>query len=104
MKLAQYLFFHPEQMEIMDTILGVAFVLTIFFIVTLMKNKLRAIIALLKSRAYLDRQHEVAKREPMSRKDSHCECEPEQKYQTEQNDKSQFGRIQPIRWPGELPG
>jgi hypothetical protein len=51
-----------------------------------MKNRLRAIIALLKSRAYLDSQYEATERKPMLRNDSHSECKPRQKHQTEQDD------------------
>jgi hypothetical protein len=40
-----------------------------------MKNKLRAIIALLKSRAYLDSQGEVAERKLRPGDDSHHEYE-----------------------------
>ena len=64
-----------------------------------MKNRLRAMIALLKSRAYLDSQYEATERKPMLRNDSHSECEPNQKHQTEENDKSQSKTIQPIHWP-----
>jgi hypothetical protein len=68
-----------------------------------MKNKLRVIIALLKSRAYLDSQYEVAERNLMPRNDSHSECKPKEKDQTEQDDKSQSETIQPIPTPGKLP-
>jgi hypothetical protein len=68
-----------------------------------MKNKLRAIIALLKSRAYLDSQCEAAERKLMPRNDAHSECKPKQKYQTEQDGKSQSETIQRIQTPGELP-
>jgi hypothetical protein len=68
-----------------------------------MKNKLRAIIALLKSRAYLDSQYEATERKLMPPNDSHCECKPKQKDQTEQDDKSQSETIQPIQTPGVLP-
>jgi hypothetical protein len=68
-----------------------------------MKNKLRAIIALLKSRAYLERRYEVAEQELMPPNDSHSECEPKEKDQTEQHDKSQSETIQPIQTPGVLP-
>jgi hypothetical protein len=68
-----------------------------------MKNKLRAIIALLKSRAYLDSQHEATERKLMPRNDSYSECKPKQKYQIEQNDKSRSETIQRIQTPGEIP-
>jgi hypothetical protein len=67
-----------------------------------MKNKLLAIIALLKSRAYLDSQYEATERNLMPRNDSHCECKPKQKYQSKQNDKSQSETIQRIQTPGDL--
>jgi hypothetical protein len=68
-----------------------------------MKNKLRAIIALLKSRAYLDSQYEATGRKLMPLDDSHCECKPKAKYQTEQDDKSQSETIQRIQTPGKFP-
>jgi hypothetical protein len=68
-----------------------------------MKNKLRAIIALLKSRAYLDKQYEATERNVMPPNDSRCECKPKAKYQTEQDDKSQSETIQRIQTPGKLP-
>ena len=58
-----------------------------------MKNKLRAIIALLKSRAYLERRYEMAEQELIPHNDSHCECKPKEKDQTEQDDKSQSKAI-----------
>jgi hypothetical protein len=67
-----------------------------------MKNKLRAIIALLKSRAYLDSQYEATERNLMPRNASHCECKPKQKSQSKQNDKSQSETIQRIQTPGDL--
>jgi hypothetical protein len=67
-----------------------------------MKNTLRAIIALLKSRAYLDSQYEATELNLMHRKDSHCECKPKQKYQSKQNDKSQSETIQRIQAPRDL--
>jgi hypothetical protein len=68
-----------------------------------MKNKLRAIIALLKSRAYLDSQDEATERKLMAPNDSHSECKPKEKNQTEQDDKPQSETIQRIQTPGELP-
>jgi hypothetical protein len=68
-----------------------------------MKNKLRALIALLKSRAYLESRYEVAEQELVPRNDSHCECKPKEKYQTERHDKSQSKTIQRIKTLGELP-
>jgi hypothetical protein len=53
-----------------------------------MKKKLRAIIALLKSRAYLDSQQEAAERKHTPREDSHHE------YEGRENDKSQCEAIE----------
>jgi hypothetical protein len=93
MQIAQYLFHDRGQMDIVDILLGLIFVLAFFAIATLMKNKLRALIALLKSKAYLERRYEMAEQELIPHNDSHCECKPKEKYQTGQDDKSQSKTI-----------
>jgi hypothetical protein len=57
------------------------------------KNRLRAMIALLRSRAYLDRRDEATERLLTPRNDSHSKCEPVEKDETEQNDISQSETI-----------
>jgi len=67
------------------------------------KNRLRAMIALLRSRAYLERRDEATERLLTPRNDSHGKCKPVEKDETEQNDISQFETIQPKQSPDELP-
>jgi hypothetical protein len=67
------------------------------------KNRLRAMIALLRSRAYLERRDEATELLPIPRNDSHGKCEPVEKDETEQNDISQSETMQPKQSPGELP-
>ena len=93
MEIAQYLFHDRGQMDIVDILLGLTFVLAFFAIATLMKNKLRALIALLKSRAYLERRYQMAEQELIPHNDSHCERKPKDKYQTQQDEKSQSKAI-----------
>ena len=67
------------------------------------KNRLRAMIALLRSRAYLEHRDEATERALTPRNDSHGKCEPVEKDETEQDDISQSEAIQPKQSPGEVP-
>jgi hypothetical protein len=67
------------------------------------KNRLRAMIALLRSRAYLESRDEATERLLTPRNDSHDKCEPVEKDESEQNDIFQSETIQRKQSPGELP-